>query len=55
MLSVAVVEGIRITVYVKVSDGTQLTYEAIFRYKDAEKKVMKYLKKTLARFEKDSK
>ena len=54
-MSVAAVEGIEITVYVKVSDGSQLTYKATFRYRDAEKNVVKYLKKTLARFEKESK
>ena len=53
MKSVAVVEDIKITVYVKVSDGSQLTYEKTFRCKDAEKNVVEYLKKTLARFEKD--
>jgi len=53
--SVAVITGIKISVYVKVSDGSQLTYEATFQYKDAEKNVVKYLNRTLARFGKDSK
>ena len=45
MMSLAIVEGIKISVYVKVSDGSQLTYEATFRYKNSEKNVVKYLKK----------
>ena len=55
MMSLGVVTGIKISVYVKVSDGSRLTYEATFQYKDAEKNAVKYLNKTLARFGKDIK
>ena len=54
-MAVAVVESIKAIVTVKVSDGSHLTYEATFKYKNAERDVAKFIGKTLARFGRDSK
>ena len=54
-MSVAIVEGIKVIVTVKVSDKSQLTYEATFKYKNAKSEAAKFIRETLARFGRDSK